>query len=482
MSMKDNPFQDSRRKFFGQASCAAVGSSTLLSTLFNLKGINASVGFNSSINNNPNDYKALVCVLLGGGNDAFNMLMPRTGAAYTEYANTRTNQAIPQNQIRAINPIISDGKEYGVHPSMIHMQSMFEDGKLAFISNIGTLVQPITKQQFYAGTIPTPIGLYSHIDQVTHWQTGIPSARQAQGWGGKMADLLVASNENQNISMSISTSGGNVFQSGNNSVEFSINPLAGEIGINGYNDDWEIMEYRRQAFDAMMNPDYQNIFKKAYTETNKKAINGAEILRPIRANTPTWTTPFVPYLMDRFGPITKNFHEIANLIAGRDQIDMKRQIFFVEFGGFDMHDELLTDHSERLIELDRALHSFNQAMIQLGLQDSVTTFSLSEFSRTLTSNGNGTDHAWGANTFVMGGAVNGKKMYGDYPSLSLGNSNPLEIGGGSLIPTTATDVYFAELALWFGVPASDLALLFPNIGTFYDTTSGNNPLGFMNLV
>ena len=173
---------------------------------------------------------------------------------------------------------------------------------------------------------------------------------------------------------------------------------------------------------------------------------------------------------------------IANIIAGRDQLNMNRQIFFVEYGGWDHHDELLNAHATMMTEVDESLHAFNAAMEYLGVSDCVTVFSLSEFSRTLTSNGNGTDHGWGGNAFIMGGAVNGNRLFGTYPDLSLGFGNPLEIGGGVLIPWASCDSFFAELALWFGVPASDLALLYPNIGNFYASSSGTNPIGFLNLV
>ena len=175
----------SRRKFLGQASCAAIGATTVFSTLFNLKSLNAAASFNSSIGYMPGDYKALVCVLNAGGLDSFNMLVPKNNSAYNQYATTRSNLALLQNQLRSINPLVSDGNQYGLHPSMVRMQAMFEANKLAFVSNIGTLVQPITKQQFYEGSVPIPLGLYSHSDQVMHWQTGVPDMRVGQGWGGK---------------------------------------------------------------------------------------------------------------------------------------------------------------------------------------------------------------------------------------------------------------------------------------------------------
>jgi len=482
MANKGNTFNATRRKFFGQASCGAIGATTLFSTLFNLKSLNASASFNSSVGAMPGDYKALVCLMNSGGADSFNMLVPRSASEYAQYANTRSNMAININALRPINPIISDGKQYGLHPSMVRMQSLFEANKLAFVSNVGSLVQPITKQQFYAGSIPIPLGLYSHADQAMHWQTGIPQQRTAQGWGGKMADLLYSANTNQTISMNISLSGSNIFQTGNNSVEYTLHPTEGSLGINEYNDtDWIFHTLKKTAIEGMVNPTYQNVFKKTYTNTIKTSIDGNEMLSNVIANAPTFTTEFSD------NNLSNSFQMIAKTIAGRDALGMSRQIFFVDYGGWDHHDDLLNDQAAMLTQLDNALYQFNAAMEQLGIADKVTTFSLSEFSRTLTSNGNGTDHAWGGNVFIMGGAVNGRRMFGEYPSLALTNystnndTNPLEVGGGSLIPTTSADEYFAELALWYGVPPSDLVTLFPNIGYFYDVTSQSNPIGFLNL-
>lgn len=472
-----NNHKVSRRNFLGQASCAAIGATTVFSTLFNLKTLNAAASFNSSIGAMPGDYKALVCLLNAGGIDSFNMLVPRNTAAYNQYAETRSTVALPQDYLKAINPLVSDGNQYGLHPSMVRMQAMFEANKLAFVSNVGTLVRPITRQQFYEGSVPIPLGLYSHADQVMHWQTGVPNMRVGQGWGGKMADLMISANQNQTISMNISLSGSNVFQTGENSVEYSLHPEEGSIGIYDYNNqDWAFNQLKRAAIDGLVNPVYQNVFKNTYRKTIKSAIDGNEILSAAIDSAPIFNVPFT-----QNSDLSKSFEMIAKTISGREQLQMSRQIFFVEYGGWDHHDELLDNQAAMLTELDNALYQFNAAMEQMGIADKVTTFSLSEFSRTLTSNGNGTDHAWGGNVFVMGGAVNGRRIFGNFPSLVLGNSNPLEIGGGSLIPTTSADEYFAELALWYGVPASDIATLFPNIGYFYDPMSNSNPVGFLNF-
>lgn len=455
-----------RREFMGQASCAAIGATTLFSTLFNLKTMNAAAIANSSVASNPNDYKALVCLMFEGGMDSFNMLIPRSNPHYGDYAATRTDLAIPQSNLLAINQLTSDGVDYGLHPALPHMQSLFNGGKLAFVSNIGTLIQPTTKAQYLSGTALLPLGLYSHADQIIHWQTGLPHQRAANGWGGKIADLLYASNENQNVSMNISLDGSNIFQSGYNTVEFAVNPGATEISLWNYSSDWILEKMRRATIQGMVNSTYSNAFKNTYAKTNKTAIEGGDLLTAAISNAPNFNVPF----SDNY--ISNSFKTIAQIISTKEYLEMSRQIFFVRYSGWDHHDNLNTNLNSMFAVLDNALYEFDAAITQLGLQDNVTTFTVSEFARTLTSNVGGSDHAWGGNVFVMGGAVNGQEIYGNYPSLSNNNNNQ-EVYG-TLIPTTSADQYFRDLALWFGVSPTDIPILFPNIGNFSST-----PLGFL---
>ncbi len=469
-----------RRTFLGQASCAAMGLTTLFSTVLNLKAMNAAAALNFPNLAPPDpfdDYKAIVCFLLAGGNDSYNMLIPTGTSDYNEYATVRSNQAIPLNDIIPINPTNTPGKTFGVNPNMPHTAAMFDSGKMAFVANVGTLIEPTTKATVYNGTADLPLGLFSHSDQVMHWQTSVPHDRVATGWGGKMVDLLNALPNgpatNPNISMNISLSGSNVYQTGLSSVEYAIHPEYGALGINGYGDEWLSSQLRTEAIDNMVDAQYQDIFKKTYAKTVKTARDGnIQFQEAMDASTPVTTEFDATYLSDAF-------KMIANTINIRQELGMKRQVFFVEYGGWDNHDELLGTQGELLQEVDNALNSFNLAMEELGLSDKVTTFSISEFSRTLISNGNGTDHAWGGNVFVMGGAVNGQKIYGQYPQLALDSS--LEIGNGVLVPTLSADEYFAELALWYNVPASGLLDIFPNLGNFYSIASGANPIGFLNI-
>lgn len=469
-----------RRTFLGQASCAAMGLTTLFSTVLNLKAMNASAALNFPYLTPPDpfdDYKAVVCLLLAGGNDSYNMLIPTGTSDYNEYSGVRSNQAIPQNNIIAINPTNTPGKTFGVNPNMPHMASMFDAGKLAFVANVGTLIEPTTKSSVYNGSVDLPLGLFSHSDQVMHWQTSVPHDRVATGWGGKIVDLLNAMPNgpasNPNISMNISLSGSNVFQTGQNGVEFSLHPEWGALGLNGYGEEWFTSQLRTEAIDNMVDAQYQDIFKKTYTNTLKTARDGNIQYQEAEANATPLTTEFDT------NNLSRSFERIAKTINIRQELGMKRQVFFVEYGGWDNHDELLLTQGTLLSEVDNALNSFNLAMEELGIADKVTTFSISEFSRTLISNGNGTDHAWGGNVFAMGGAVNGQKIYGQYPQLALDSS--LEIGNGVIVPTTSADEFFAELAMWYNVPTSGLLDIFPNLGNFYSVSSGANPIGFMNI-
>ena len=224
-----------RRKFLGQASCAAIGSTTLLSTILNMGVANSLAGMMTSALSAGGDYKAMVCILLAGGNDSFNMLVPRNGNHYSEYASTRSNLALPQGDLLPLNYTDSNGKQFGLHPSMPEVQTLFNNNKLAFITNVGTLIAPTTKSQYLNKSKPIPVGLLSHADQIQQWQTSIPQTRSSKGWGGRMADILHAGNANQNISMNISLSGTNIFQVGNQTAEYAIRASAGgSVGISTY--------------------------------------------------------------------------------------------------------------------------------------------------------------------------------------------------------------------------------------------------------
>ncbi|NND33443.1 MAG: DUF1501 domain-containing protein [Saprospiraceae bacterium] len=468
----------SRRSFLGQASCAALGSSTLFSSLISLKALNAAVAANSGVFGGADDYKALVCVFMSGGHDSFNMLVPTSTSEYTEYATTRSNLALDRNSLLNLNSQNGDGRSFGLHPAMPAVQKLFNSQKVAFISNIGTLTQPTSREDVWNEVATLPLGLFSHSDQIQQWQTSLPHERSASlGWGGRVADLIRDMNTNQNISMNVSLSGTNVFQSGQMTIEYAIDPYGGSIGIEGYEKEnmYDVFNLMRtQAIDNMIDHEYQDIFKKTYVDVIRRSRDGHQLFDTALEKVGDLNTPFT----DNY--ISQSFNMIARTIAAREELGMKRQIFFVDFGGWDHHDELLDNQFGMLNVLSTALGEFDAALNEISMSDCVTTFSVSEFGRTLTSNGNGTDHAWGGNVMVMGGAqINGGRIFGDYPSPVL--DGPLELGGGVFLPTISTDQYFAEIARWFGVSNSELSTVFPNLENFYDIGSLDMPLGFLNL-
>ncbi len=464
--MSKNKF--SRRDFIGTMPCMAIGTTTLFSSLINLKAINTIMNSTSVA---AGDYKALVCVLLSGGNDSFNMLVPRGNAEYGEYAAVRSNLAIPQQSLLPITSTKSDGRTYGLNPNLPKIKGLFDNGNMAFISNVGTLVEPATKAGIDNKTVKVPLGLLSHSDQVMHWQTAFPQERVGKGWGGKMADILKSQNAANGVSMNISLGGNNVFQRGDTVTEYAINNDGG-VSILGYNVQLPFFEVMTEDVNDILNKQYEDVFKDSYKGVLKRSVESNETFNQAVANVPEFVTQFSQ------SNLSENLKMVAKTIAARNDLGAKRQIFFVELGGFDNHDELINNHGNLMGILDNAFSEFYAATEEMGISDCITTYTISDFSRTLTSNGNGTDHAWGGNAMVMGGAVKGKNMYGDYPILDLGSDVNLD-NRGILMPTTGADEYFAELALWFGISPNDLSLILPNIGNFYDVGSSNAPMGFL---
>jgi uncharacterized protein (DUF1501 family) len=453
----------SRRRFLGQASCAAVGTTALYSTVLDLGMFNA-------LACTVPDYKALVCIFLGGGVDSFNMLVPRGPSEHAEYAQVRRDLALPRDVLLPVDPATSDGRLYGLHPGLAELQTLFERTDVAFLANVGTLVEPMTLQQYRDGTARRPLGLFSHSDQSMHWQTSIPDQRAAVGWAGRMADVLGDVNDNPNISMNISLSGNNVFQSGNISAHYTISSN-GSRGLRGYGGRSPVDQARTQGVDSLLAMTYQHLFEQTFATRMRGAIDAhLEFSAAIDALPPMQTV----FSDTR---LSQNLRMVAQTIAARDTLGMCRQTFFIGAGGWDHHDEVLVNQELMLPVVSAALNEFQSALVELGVESDVTTFTASDFGRTLTSNGRGSDHAWGGNHIVMGGAVRGGEIYGRYPSLYQGN--PLDTGRGRLIPTTSVDEYFAELALWFGVPRQDLEIVLPNIRRFYDPSSSAPPLGML---
>lgn len=466
----------SRRRFLGQASCSAVTAIPMINTILNLK-MAGSVAAAEPLNG---EYRALVCIFLNGGNDSFNMLPPYSGAAYNAYADIRQDLALTPHpdplltEILPIAPLDYSGPPLGVHHMMPELHALFESGDAAFVSNVGTLVEPVTKAQYLANSANLPLGLFSHSDQIEQWQTSLPDTRTAVGWAGRMADLLQSLNAIEQVSMNVSLSGSNVWQSGNSVFEYAITP-AGAVGLNGYLPGWgqyqEVPQARSAAVDSQLGLHYSNLFAQAFAKSKKDAMEAYEIFSAATAG----ALPGNPTFPNT--TLGAQLQMVAKTIAGRSALGATRQTFFISFGGWDHHDEVLLNQANMLPVVSQAVGAFFNALTLLGVQNQVTLFSASDFGRTLTSNGRGSDHAWGGNHFVVGGGVNGKRIFGQYPDLA--EDSALDVGRGRLIPSTSVDAFFAELALWLGVSKSSLPLVLPNITRFYDLNSSDWPVGFL---
>jgi uncharacterized protein (DUF1501 family) len=463
-------YKNSRRNFLKVAGLVGAGLSTGGTSLFNLRNLGAAAKLNTALAGN---YKAMVCLYFDGGADSFNMLIPTSNDDYALYTNARSNLALNAADTLPISPINVGGVPYGLHPSLTGMQSMFNNGNLCFLNNIGTLVNPTNKQQFYDEEVPVPLGLFSHSDQTNQWQTAEARERLYKGWAGRISDLLYDTNTNNKISMNISFNGANLFQSSEKNVEYAVDSN-NSAGLTGYEETYGWGIERRAAIDKMLSTSFTDPFKATYVNSFKTSLDASLEFHKAIDEVPEFATGF-----DNDSSLSRDFKMVAKIIAAREKLGFTRQIFFINFGGWDNHDELLNEQMYLFNKVDKALTEFNEVLKEIGMHDDVVTFSMSEFARTLSSNGNGTDHAWGGNVFAMGGPVNGNRFFGQYPSLIL--DGDLDVGGGVLIPTTPNDLYFAELALWFGVPKSELATVLPNLNNFYSSSSTDAPLGFLKL-
>ena len=410
------------------------------------------------------DYKALVCLFLHGGNDGDNTVIPHSQSEYDAYARARGILAVPRAQLLPIAPATSDGREWSFHPSFAEMKPLFDQRKLAIVANAGPLLATTTRQQFRSGSVPLPPQLFSHNDQVTHWQTGWPDQVAKTGWGGRLADAINAMNSGAQLSMSISLAGSNIFQIGGQVFPYSVSP-EGSISLWYYNDAWTNPE--SIVTRAMLNADYGNLLEKTYGETFKRAIENSQRLARVLQSAPTINTAFPAN-----NKLAAQLKMIARLISVRAALGVRRQVFFCDAQGFDTHGEQVATHTNLLGTVSQALSAFYQASVELGVAANVTTFTSSEFGRTYKTNGKGSDHGWGNHQFVLGGAVKGGDIYGRVPIHQI--NGPDDTSDGRWIPQIAIDEYASTLALWFGVNAGDLPLILPNINRFNRAN-----LGFM---
>ena len=448
-----------RRKFLGQASCAAVGSTALFSTLLNLRLANSLAAQTLPPADGTNDYRALVCLFLAGGNDSFNMLVPTSTSEYQAYAQARGNLALARNSLLSITPGNLGGRTLGIHPSMPETRDLFNQGSLAFVSNVGSLIRPTTLADVRAGR-NLPLSLYSHVDQMKQWQTCMPDARTAIGWGGRAADILQSLNTPTAVSMNISLAGESTFLTGRDVVNYTLTPN-GATPLRNYGTaatPGALDAVRTAAINSQLDTQYRNLLEQTYVRSTRTALDAYETfagaLNGISLQTP------VP----SGNMLASSLAMVARVVAARQRLGVRRQVFFVMLPGWDHHDEVLNNQVGMLRLVSQALGSFWQALGEIGARPNVTLFSASDFGRTLTSNGNGSDHAWGGNQFVLGGAVRGGRVvgnpdHGHYPDL--GQLAQFDTGQGRLVPGVSVDEYARDLLAWFGVAPTEMDYVLP---------------------
>src|SRR6266478_4837358 len=383
-----NMTSPTRRTFIRQAACAALTTTGILNTIFDLRRLSAA--------NIPNagDYKALVCLFLFGGNDASNVIIPHDTSGYASYAAARGVLSIPQASLLPLALQNGDGRDFGFHPNLPELQALFNQGHLGIVSNVGTLVAPITRAQYLAGGAAVPSQLFSHADQSVQWQTSVPNVISKTGWGGRLADVLQSLNAGSKISLNISIAGTNTFEVGNTVLPYVISPT-GSVGLAGF-DGSANANVRLQAFKDLLALPHNNLFEQAYSDTVSRSIAANDLLTSALAGIPAFQTVFPNTSLGQ------QLSMIAKLIAARSNLSMNRQIFFCSVGGYDTHGDQLAGQAGLLTELSQALNAFYSATVELNVANSVTTFTASDFGRTYPTNGSGSDHGWGSHQFVMG--------------------------------------------------------------------------------
>lgn len=465
------------------------------------------------------DYKALVCIFLFGGNDAHNMVLATDSDSWGRYfaaRNTGTDPIAlmpvgtaptPVGQVSPVTgrtasaktpeawggviPIVpktanpvppgtnATSRTFALHPFMTPVQSLFNSGRLAVVANVGTLVQPITKAQYQAKTVPFPANLYSHNDQQSTWQAGAVEGAKI-GWGGRMGDILSSLNGSNSLFTAISTAGNAVFLSGNSVVQYQMSTgTQPAVVINAATGTSLFGSSAAPALVKAMVQDTSatSLFSDDYASINARSISAATSINTAFgqsivtgvASAPTFTNPITG--ATETNSLAVQLQTVARMVAAGSGLGLRRQVFFVSLGGWDTHDFENTTQPNLLAKVSQALAYFDTALSNVGgtdMRSNVTTFTASDFNRTFTTNGDGTDHAWGSHHLVMGGAVNGKNIYGQYPTLGvdLGTFKNPDMAGTALVPTTSVDQYGATLGRWLGVSDTDLLTIFPNLKNF----------------
>ena len=449
-----------RRNFIKSLLGSSVSISSASASLASISLMNSALAQTS---NRFDDYKALVCIFLHGGNDSFNMLIPSDTINYQRYQDVRQNLAIAKDDLINISPSSATPYNLAMPNFMAPMQQLFNQGNLAFLANTGPLLNPVTKSQAQQNSQLLPPQLFSHNDQQKHWQTAWPEQASLTGWAGRMADLIM--DTANPLSMNLSVDGTNILQTGVNSLPYSLDANGVEtFSALDPNQNWN--NDRVNVFKRLMSAE-QHILGQAHNAIYNRAQSNIDIVANAINSV---EEPSITYPENH---LANQLKMVATLASSQQLLSQPRQVFFVSMGGFDTHDNQTTDQPILLKNLSDALFAFNADLQARRLANNITSFTMSDFGRTLTSNGDGTDHGWGGHQIIMGGAVKGGDIYGSMPEdFSLNSAD--DFGDGRIIPSTSVDQYAATLAKWFGLSINEVNAVFPNLSRF-----DNSDLGFM---
>lgn len=412
------------------------------------------------------DYKALVCIFMFGGNDGNSLIVPQTQTEYNAYKTIRGSLALPDTNVKLLPVSALDGTPYALTDGLALIHPFWAQKKLAVVANVGMLVQPTSRTQYLANTVPLPTNLFSHADQTVQMQAGVPSSSASTGWAGRVADAVSAMNAGKSFPPSVSMSGPQLFSKGNIVQSASLIP-GFDMQLYGFN-QWPATAAaaRQQALQEVLTFNSGLTLIQGANKVRQDAQALSAMLQGL-GTAPPLTTTFPGT------SIGQQLKQVAQILQLRPQIGLSRQIFFCSLGGFDTHSGQSWNQWDLLKQISDGMLSLYNATTELGIADKVTMFTESEFGRTLQPSGTGSDHGWGSHHIVMGGAVKGGDVYGRFPVMALGGPDD-SANRGAWIPSSSTDQYGATLAKWFGVDPAGLTTVFPNLGLF-----GSSDLGFM---
>ena len=408
------------------------------------------------------DYKALVCIFLFGGNDYANTLPPYDQASYNAYQAQRSALAYLRSDLAAtaLSPTtpLPGGRQFALSPSLAPLLPVFNAGRMAPVLNVGTLTQPTTKAQYVARSVQLPPKLFSHNDQQSFWQASSAEGANS-GWGGRIGDLVQSGNGNATLTC-INAAGNAVFLTGRQAVQYAVG-TSGPIALTARTSLYGSAA-ASSALQTLMAGTNPGLLANEHAKISKRSLDAYAQVSTALTAAPTLTTAFPT------SSLGQQLKVVANMISVSSLLGARRQVFFVSAGGFDLHDSLVAQHPGLLANVASSAKAFYDATLELGISDKVTSFTGSDFGRTLLANTDGSDHGWGSMHFVLGGAVRGKQIYGTPPEYA--NNGPSDVGQGRLLPTISVDQYASTLASWFGVSDTDMRTVLPNIGNYNSST------------